>query len=117
MPSPKSLSIQDLSGAVNKAVSAAKLKVPPVAGPYAYINPGIICGLIIFEKLAQVGEAQQIAASIAKQASELAGVNMPPVVQEGAAGAPAVAGAPSVLLPNHIICGFKPEPQFGVRFT
>jgi hypothetical protein len=42
---------------------------------------------------------------------------MPPVVQEGAAGAPAVAGAPSVLLPNHIICGFKPEPQFGIRFT
>jgi hypothetical protein len=114
MATPKSLSIQDLSGAVGKAVTAAKLKVPPASGPFAYINPGIICGLIIFEKLAQVGEAQQIAASIAKQASELTGVTMPPVVQEGAAGAQAVAGA--VFPPNHIICGFRPDPQFGIRF-
>jgi len=116
MPSAKTLSLQDLSGAVNKAVSAAKLKVPPVSGPYVYINPGIICGFIIFETLAQVGEAKQIAASIAKQASELTGVNMPPVVQEGVAGAQAVAGASAVFPPNHIICGFKPEPQSSLRF-
>jgi hypothetical protein len=116
MPStPKSLSIQDLSGAVGKAVTAAKLKVPPASGPFAYINPGIICGFIIFENLAQVGGAQQIAASIAKQASELAGVTMPPVVQEGAVGAQA-AGAKSVLPPHHIICGFIPDPEFGIRF-
>jgi hypothetical protein len=115
MPSSKTLSLQDLSGAVNKAVSAAKLKVPPVSGPYVYINPGIICGIIIFEKLAQLGEAQTIAASIAKQASELAGVNMPPVVQEGAAGAQATGG-PIGFPPNHIICGFKPEPQASLRF-
>jgi hypothetical protein len=116
MPSPKTLSLQDLSGAVNKAVSAAKLKVPPVSGPYVYINPGIICGFIIFETLAQVGEAKQIAASIAKQASELTGVSMPPIVQEGVAGAQAVAGAPIGFPPNHIICGFKPEPQSSLRF-
>jgi hypothetical protein len=117
MPStPKSLSIQELSGAVGKAVTAAKLKVPPVSGPFAYINPGIICGLIIFEKLAQVGGAQQIAASIAKQASELAGVTMPPVVQDGAIGTQA-AGTPNLLPPNHVICVFKPEPQFGIRFS
>jgi hypothetical protein len=115
MATPKSLSIHELSGAVGKAVIAAKLKVPPASGPFAYINPGIICGLIIFEKLAQIGEAQQIAASIAKQASELAGVTMPPVVQEGAIGAQA-AGTTGLLPPNHVICGFKPMPQFGIRF-
>jgi hypothetical protein len=110
---PKSLSIQDLSGAVNKAVTAAKLKVPPASGPFAYINPPIICGIIWFER---VPEAQQIATSIAKQVSEHVGVTMPPLVQEGAAGAQAAGGASTLLPPNHIICGFKPEPQFGVRF-
>jgi hypothetical protein len=112
---PKSLSIQDLSGAVSKAVSAANLKIPPTSGPFAYINPAIICGFILYERLIQAGEAQQLAASIAKQASELAGVTMPPVVQEGAAGAQA-SGAATLLPPNHIICGFKPEPTFGIRF-
>jgi hypothetical protein len=115
MPTPKSLSIQELSGAVGKAVSAAKLKLPPVTGPFAYINPGIICGLVIFEELAKINGAQQMAASIAKQASEHAGVNMPPVVQEGAVGGPAGAAAPNVL-PRHIILGFIPDPQFGIRF-
>ena len=107
---PKSLSIQDLSGAVNKAVTAAKLKIPAASGPFAYINPGIICGIILYERLA---EAQQLAASIAKQASELAGVTMAPVVQEGAVGEQA---AGIKLPPNHIICGFKPELTFGIRF-
>jgi hypothetical protein len=110
---PKSLSIQDLSGAVNKAVSALKVKIPPASGPFAYINPGIICGLIVYEKLA---EAQQIAASIAKEASALAGVTMPPVVQGGAVGAPDTVTKPIPLPPGHIICGFIPEPQFGIRF-
>jgi hypothetical protein len=113
---PKSLSIQDLSGAVNKAVAAAKLKIPPASGPFAYINPGIICGIILYERLAQAGEAQQLAAAIAKQASELAGVTMAPVVQEGVAGAQASGTTPIPLPPNHIICGFKPEPTFGIRF-
>jgi hypothetical protein len=113
---PKSLSIQDLTGAVNKAVAASKLKVPPAAGPFAYIHPPIICGFILFEELAQAGEAQQLAATIAKQASELAGVTMPPVVQQGAAGAQASGTTPIPLPPNHIICGFKPEPTFGIRF-
>jgi hypothetical protein len=115
MPTPKSLSIQDLSGAVGKAVSTAKLKLPPVSGPFAYINPGIICGLIIFEELEKIGGAQQIAASIAKQASDHAGVSMPPVVQEGAIGAPSVAGTPN-LLPRHVILGFKAGPDFNVHF-
>jgi hypothetical protein len=111
---PKSLSIQDLAGAVNKAVSA--VKIPPASGPFAYINPGIICGIILYERLAQAAEAQQLAAAIAKQASAIAGVTMAPVVQEGAAGAQASGAAPSLLPPNHIICGFKPEPTFGIRF-
>ncbi len=112
---PKSLSIQELAGAVNKAVSAAKVKIPPASGPFAYINPGIICGLIIYERVALPIEAQQIAASIAKQASEIAGVTMPPIVQEGA-GTQAAAGTNIPLPPHHIICGFKPDPQLGIRF-
>ncbi|MGD0445292.1 MAG: hypothetical protein ABSA39_15255 [Edaphobacter sp.] len=112
---PKSLSIQDLSGAVHQAIAAAKLKIPPPAGPFVWINPAIICGFILYEKLLQAGEAQELAASIAKQASGLAGVTMAPVVQEGAAGAQA-SGATPHLAPNHIICGFKPGPDFAVRF-
>jgi hypothetical protein len=111
---PKSISIQDLSGAVGKAVSAAKLKLPPLAGPFAYINPGIICGLIIFEEFEKLQGAQQLASTIAKHVSDQAGINLPPVVQNGAVGAPAVGGAPK--LPNHIICGFKHDPQFNVHF-
>jgi hypothetical protein len=109
---PKSLSIQDLAGAVNKAVAA--VKIPPASGPFAYINPGIICGIWLREALAKAGEAQQLAATIAREASALAGVTMAPVVQEGAAGAQASGTIP--LPPNHIICGFKPEPTFGIRF-
>jgi len=113
---PKSLSIQDLSGAVNKAVSAAKLKLPPASGPYAYINPGVICGVIIYEPVAQVPGAQQIAASIAKQMSELTGVTAAPVVQEGGAGAQAAAGSPKALPPHHVIMGFQAGPPFNVNF-
>lgn len=112
---PKSLSIQDLSGAVHKAVTAAKLKLPPPAGPFAYINPGLICGLIYFESLAQVTGAQQIAASIAKQVSDHTGVTVPPVVQEGSAGAQAAAAAPA-LPPHHVILGYKADPNVNVHF-
>ena len=107
---PKSISIHDLSGAVHKAVSGVKL--PPAAGPYLYVNPGLICGLIYLENLAQITGAQQIASNIAKQVSEHIGVTVAPVVQEGAAGGQA---APA-LIPHHVILGYKAGPEVNVRF-
>jgi hypothetical protein len=51
MANPKSISVQQLSGAVHKAV--ANVKVPAgTAGPYTYINPGVICGLIYYGPVA-----------------------------------------------------------------
>ena len=113
---PKSISIQDLSGAVHKAVAAAKLKLPPTAGPFVSINPGLICGLIYFESLAQVTGAQQIASSIAKQVSEHSGVHVAPVVQEAGGGAQASGAAAPALIPHHVILGYKPDPNFNVHF-
>ena len=107
---PKSISIQDLSGAVHKAVSGVKL--PPPAGPYVYINPGLICGFIYLESLAKITGAQQIASNVAKQVSEHLGVTVAPVVQESAAGAQAAGAA----LPPHVILGYKAGPEFNVHF-
>jgi len=113
---PKSISIQDLSGAVHKAVSVAKLKLPPTAGPYVCVNPGFIIGLIYFESLAQVPGAQQIASSIAKLVSEHTGVTVAPVVQEGSVAGGQVAAAASPALPQHVILGYKHVPTFNVHF-
>jgi|HubBroStandDraft_4_1064222.scaffolds.fasta_scaffold836562_1 hypothetical protein len=110
---PKSLSIQDLSSAVHRAVTTAKLKLPPEEGPFAYINPSIICG-IWFER--QIPEIQQIADSIAKQVSEHVGVTMAPVVQGGAAGEQAAGGTSPALRPKNVLCGFKPGPNLAVHF-
>ncbi|HEY6414492.1 MAG TPA: hypothetical protein VIX42_12450 [Edaphobacter sp.] len=115
MASSKSLSIHDLAGAVHKAVSAANLKVPPAAGPYAYIHPPIICGIIYFESIEQKG-AQEVAATIAKHASEQLGATVAPVVQQGAAQGAKEGGGAAALLPNHVILGYKPGPEFNVRF-
>jgi hypothetical protein len=32
--------------AVHNAVAGLKVKPPPEAGPYVYVHPGLICGLI-----------------------------------------------------------------------
>jgi hypothetical protein len=113
---PKSLSIHDLAGAVHKAVGEAKLKLPPQAGPFCYINPGIIIGLIYLEQLSAVPGAQQLAASIAKQVSDHTGVHVAPVVQEGTAGAQAAGGAATTLPPRHVILGYKAGPEVNVNF-
>jgi hypothetical protein len=115
MASPKSLSMQDLSGAVHKAVSAANLKLPPAAGPYVYIHPPIICGIIYFESIEQKG-AHELAATIAKQASEHLGTTVAPIVQHGAAQGAKEGGGAAALPPNHVILGYRPGPEFNVRF-
>ena len=113
---PKSISLQDLSGAVHKAVSAANLKLPPAAGPFVYINPPIICGIIYFESIEQIKGAQELAANIAKQASVHLGTTVAPIIQQGAAQNAKEGGKADALLPNHVIMGYKPEPEFNVRF-
>jgi hypothetical protein len=116
MATPKSISIQDLSGAVHKAITDAKLKLPPPAGPFVSINPGFICGFILFENLPQITGAQQIASSIAKHVSEHSGVTVAPVVQEAGGGAQATGAASPALIPRHVILGYKADPTFNVHF-
>jgi hypothetical protein len=107
---PKSLSLQDLTSAVHSAVSKLKTKPPATAGPYLYINPGIICGIIYVGRLDGIPEAQQIASTIAKQVSAHTGVTVAPIVEEAAARA--ATDHPSKLLPpGHVILGYKPSPE------
>ena len=114
---PKSIAIKDLSGAVHNAVSALKLKPPPEAGPFVYINPGLICGLIYIGPLVEFTGAQQIAASVAQHVSNETGLKVDPVVQEAGPGASAAAGAPPSAFPvRHVIMGYKPVPETTVRF-
>jgi hypothetical protein len=44
---PKSISIKEFSGAVGGAVARLKIQPSPESGPWFYINPGIVCGLIV----------------------------------------------------------------------
>ena len=105
--SPKSISIHELSGAVHKALANAKVKIPPEDGPWLYIKPGVICGLVY---VGPIVEANAIASSIAKELSASVGTTLSPVVQEGGAGELATAA----LRPGHIIMGYRPDVQ--VRF-
>jgi hypothetical protein len=109
----KPLSIQDLSGAVRSAV--AKIKVPPNTGPYLIINPGILCGFILALEREQLREAEQIAASVAKQVSAHIGATVHPVVQEAGAQA-ATEHAIKGIKPGHIIMGYAPRPQDFITF-
>lgn len=103
---PKSISIQELSGAVTGSLARLKVQPSPENGPWFFINPGIICGLIFNGPSV---EAQNLAASIAKELSPLAGGPLAPVVQQAATGEAASALIP----PNHVICGFKHELHIG----
>jgi hypothetical protein len=111
----KSLSLQDLSGAVRSAVANLKAPPPAEAGPYAYINPSLICGIWYAGRLAQITDAHTIATAIAKQVSAHLGVTVAPVVQEAATEAVAEHGA-SLLPPHHVICGYRPVPESFLRF-
>ena len=111
MATPKSISVQQLSGAVHKAV--ANVKVPAgTDGPYTYINPGVICGLIYYGPGVEFDGASTLANAIAASASEHL-VKVAGTVQTSAAIG-AAAGAN--LAPKYIICGFKLPPEAHVHF-
>jgi hypothetical protein len=110
---PKSLTLQDLSGAVRSAV--ANIKLPPNAGPYVIINPGIICGILLEKEFAELRQAEQVAATIAKQVSTHLGTPVAPIVQQAGAEAKTEHGA-SAIRPNHIIMGYRPEPETFISF-
>jgi len=102
---PKSISIKQLSGAVESAVANLKVKPEPDAGPWFYIRPGIICGLL-YEGSAI--EAQALAAAIAKGVSAEAGVTLTPVVEEAGALETAQAAA----IPGRpVLLGYKHQLQ------
>ncbi|HTZ89341.1 MAG TPA: hypothetical protein VMA71_03320 [Alloacidobacterium sp.] len=109
---PKSVTVHQLSGAVQKAV--ANVKVPAgTTGPDAYINPGIICGIIYYGPGVAFAGAETIAKTIATTASEHLGQTVAGEVQTSAAGAQAAVGH---LAPKYIICGFKLPPDGHVLF-
>ncbi|MEO6803230.1 MAG: hypothetical protein ABI197_08310 [Granulicella sp.] len=110
---PKPLSIQDLSGAVRSAVS--KIKLPPNTHPYVIINPGILCGFILALEREQLGQAQEIAASVAKQVSAHIGATVAPVVQGEGVGA-STEHVVKGLKPGHITMGYAPRPQDFITF-
>jgi hypothetical protein len=101
---PKSISIKEFSGAVGGAVARLKIQPSPENGPWFYINPGIICGLIFN---GPVVEAQNLAATIAKDLSPMAGGTLAPIVEQVGAG----AAAATLIPPGHVICGFKHDLQ------
>jgi|HubBroStandDraft_6_1064221.scaffolds.fasta_scaffold2329431_2 hypothetical protein len=100
---PKSISIHELSSAVNKAVESVKIKPTPESGPWIYINPGVLCGLIYNGPLV---EANPIANSIAKQVSQHLGTTVAPVVQESGVD----AHVAKLALPHKpVILGYQHE--------
>jgi hypothetical protein len=112
MANPKSISVSDLAGAVHKAVANVK---PPAGtnGPYAYINPGLICGIIYYGPGVEFEGASTIANAIAASASEHLG-QVTGIVQTSAAlGAQA---ATAHIAPKYLLCGFKTGPDAHVRY-
>lgn len=102
---PKSISIKQLSGAVQSAVANLKVKPEPDGGPWYYIRPGIICGLLFDGSAA---EAQALAASIAKGVSAEAGVTLAPVVEEvGAVEQTQTAATPG----RPVLLGYRHQLQ------
>lgn len=111
---PKSISVHQLSGAVQKAVANVK---PPAGtqGPFAYINPGIICGIIWYGPGVEFDGAATAAKTIAATASEHLGQTVAGAVQTSAALG-TQAAAVGHLPPKYIICGFKLPPETHVLF-
>lgn len=111
MAHPKSITVQQLSGAVHKAV--ASVKVPAgTTGPYAYINPGIICGIIYYGPGVEFDGANTVANAIAASASEHIG-QVAGTIQTSAAIGAAASGH---LQPKYLICGFKLPPDAHVLY-
>jgi len=103
---PKSISIHQLSTAVKNSIGRLKVKPQPHEGPWFYIDPGVICGLIY---VGPAAEAQALAASIAKEVSTESGVQLTPVVEQTGAGAKAMDAAAFPHGP--VILGYKHDLQ------
>jgi len=109
--SPKSIGVAQLSGAVQKAVAGVKAPAGST-GPYAYINPGIICGIIWYGPGVEFEGATTAAKTIATAVSTHLGETVAGVVQANPAGALGAHALPS----KYIICGFKLPPDAHVHF-
>jgi len=97
---PKSISLSELSSAVQEALKIVKIKPNPQTGPWPWINP-ILVGIVI---KSPVAEARAIGETIAKQVSQRLDTPVTPIVEEAPAGA-----ATAQLAPNHVLTGFKRE--------
>jgi hypothetical protein len=107
---PPTLSIKELSQAVDHAVKIASQKHKVEFAPEFRINPGTIIGRQLLKADITVNQAQQLATDIAQHLST-------------AKVGPAAAAAPG-LLPfepavfghrNILICGFLPGPIWELR--
>jgi hypothetical protein len=101
---PKSISIQQLSSAVQNALGKVKTPQPPENGPWLVINPGVICGLVFAGPSV---EAEALASSIAKEVSVHAGMPLSGLVQESSAGPQAAAA----IIHRPVVLGYKADVQ------
>jgi len=99
---PKSLTVAELSSAVQEALQIVKIKPNPETGPWPWIGP-ILVGIIYRGPIAEIRTAGE---AIAKQVSVRTQTPVTPVIEEipGAA-----EGTKSFLPPNHVLTGFRPE--------
>lgn len=105
---PPTLSIKELSQAVDHAVKIASQKHKVEFAPEFRISPGTIIGRQVLQADIKVNQAQQIATDIAQHLSDAK------VGSTAAAGSlpfePAVFGGRNIL-----ICGFLPGPIWELR--
>lgn len=97
---PKSISIGELHTAVTGALRTINVSPHPEGGPWPYIHPPIIVGIIIRPGTIDLNGAAE---AIARQVSKDTGDKVTPIVQKEA-GADAAQ-----LLPGHVILGFRPD--------
>lgn len=104
---PPTISIKDLSNAVDKAVKVASDKHKVQFGPDFRIGPGTILGRQLLQAETSLKQAEQIATEITQQATA------------GGPAAQAFAGGhfePTVLVGRGIIiCGMLPGPIFELQ--
>lgn len=100
---PATISVKELSQAVDRAVKIARDKHGVEFAPAFQINPGIVIGRQLLKSV-DLAQAQKLAAEITQEVTRSA----------GAESTAALAGKhfePVVVArPNLIICGFFPYP-------
>lgn len=105
---PPTLSIKELSQAVDQAVKIASQKHKVEFAPEFRINPGTIIGRQLLQADIKVSQAQQIATDITQH---LTNAKVGPTAASGIHPfEPAVFGGRNI-----VICGFFPDPVWGLR--